>query len=762
MNSRNHEIRLQGCSPTPLAHYLKALGILRLVAEQADPNAMGWWKDDTFYLRSKLEQSGLTEFFLVDYKPTPFVAPWNGGSGFYPNDNQEALTAIASGTSLRFQPYRGVISLCRSIVAGLSDDQEKPKLLQLCRNLLPDLAVDWLDAAFVLTAAGPKYPPLLGTGGNDGRLEFTNNFMQHLIALLSPDDGVATPESKRRLHECIFGELSDCRHRGAIGQYDPGSLGGFNNGSGFEGRGTVNGWDYLLMLEGAIMFAAACAKQLETCDTGTLSYPFCVRPAGVGYGSADASDEASARAEMWLPLWNQPATFRSISILLSEGRVETRKRKARNGVDFARAIASLGIDRGISEFQRFGFQQRNGLAYFAVPLGRFRVKENPRAEELLSPLDSWLDRFRRSATGKTAPARAGRALRQLESSILRLCQRGVTEDVQAVLIALGEAEATVAISKQLRDGDMGNGLSPLPLLSPEWLINAYDGSREFRLAAALASVSHDSVGPFRRHLEPIDELSWKSSFPKWSKEANDPAIVWGSGDLIQNLCAVLSRRLIDVFKVGKDQTDSSLLAPLRGRCCASLSDVAAFIDGHVDDSRIDQLIKALMLIGYPAIKEQNSVLYKHAIDLAIAIQLNEADASMLSLLSNYLPYDADDSTIFAKAMRHIRFAQATETQPDAAYALLKLCHLPHKLLETAVVLVPQISRRAIAGDGVEATRLASRRLVASGFQSAVESVPINAQRTVRIAAALLIPISKRDSKALAERVLRSREALVEI
>lgn len=34
-----HIHKLDGCAPTPLAHYLKALGILRLVAEQADPNA---------------------------------------------------------------------------------------------------------------------------------------------------------------------------------------------------------------------------------------------------------------------------------------------------------------------------------------------------------------------------------------------------------------------------------------------------------------------------------------------------------------------------------------------------------------------------------------------------------------------------------------------------------------------------------------------------------------------------------------------------
>ena len=36
------EIMLHGCTPEPLMSYLKALGILRLVAEQADPRSTGW------------------------------------------------------------------------------------------------------------------------------------------------------------------------------------------------------------------------------------------------------------------------------------------------------------------------------------------------------------------------------------------------------------------------------------------------------------------------------------------------------------------------------------------------------------------------------------------------------------------------------------------------------------------------------------------------------------------------------------------------
>jgi len=43
-----HLHHLTGCSPTPLANYLKALGILRLVAEQSDASARGWWQDEHF------------------------------------------------------------------------------------------------------------------------------------------------------------------------------------------------------------------------------------------------------------------------------------------------------------------------------------------------------------------------------------------------------------------------------------------------------------------------------------------------------------------------------------------------------------------------------------------------------------------------------------------------------------------------------------------------------------------------------------------
>ena len=78
--------RLNGCAPTPLANYLKALGVLRVIAEQLDPGTRGYWEGERFVLASNKSEPELLTFFLEQYAPTPLVAPWNKGSGFFAGD----------------------------------------------------------------------------------------------------------------------------------------------------------------------------------------------------------------------------------------------------------------------------------------------------------------------------------------------------------------------------------------------------------------------------------------------------------------------------------------------------------------------------------------------------------------------------------------------------------------------------------------------------------------------------------------------------
>src|SRR3546814_10180666 len=72
----SNEIVLGGCTPTPLADYLKALGVLRLLTAR-DPQVRGAWRGEVFVLRTAFGREEVEGFFLNDYQPTPVMAPWN-------------------------------------------------------------------------------------------------------------------------------------------------------------------------------------------------------------------------------------------------------------------------------------------------------------------------------------------------------------------------------------------------------------------------------------------------------------------------------------------------------------------------------------------------------------------------------------------------------------------------------------------------------------------------------------------------------------
>jgi CRISPR-associated protein Csx17 len=184
-----HNIGLNGCAPAPLIHYLKALGIFRLVAAQCDPRVCGAWRGDAFMLATTKTPDELIAFFLNEYSPTPVVAPWNGSSGFYPKDKSQRVTleALCRIASPRLDDYRDTIDAARSIVGKRTEQPkgiEKEEMLRHARRVFSDDAVEWLDAAYVLGDSKPSYLPLLGSGGNDGHFEFTANFVARLLTVL--------------------------------------------------------------------------------------------------------------------------------------------------------------------------------------------------------------------------------------------------------------------------------------------------------------------------------------------------------------------------------------------------------------------------------------------------------------------------------------------------------------------------------------------------------------------------------------------------
>lgn len=632
-------LALHGCHPTPLGSYLKALGIFRIVAEQIDPEATGWWDSDIFHFDSTLDDDGLTDFLLNDYEPAPLVSPWNRGSGFHPKDNQDGMAALERSEHDRFATYRDTITRARELVARPGwGDLAKEQQVALCRAHLPDEAVRWLDAAVVLTNGDREFPPLLGTGGNVGRLEFSNNFMQRLgDALALGGRKGADANARAWLTDALNGSTHTALANSPVGQYDPGGTGGANSDP-IKPAGTslVNPWDFVLAFEGALLFASGAARRMGSSASGKAAMPFMVNPTQRGYASS-AEDEA-AKGELWAPLWRAPASAPEVQRLLAEGRAEWGSsvraggaQQARSGLDFARAAASLGVDRGIDEFVRHSFLERHGQNTLAVPIGRFRVTERADDRVLLTgDLDGWMHSVRRPAN---RPSSVRSALGVLERSLLDLSREPTAGRLRSVIANAGILDAAVAQSS-LSSSDASSPVQPLVLDRVEdWLAaigvtsapTGEQGEAEVRLAAALASQLDRSPqevrGSDRYSPAEVFRPVTRRAAPRPRARASRGAITWAHAPQVlpPPTGGVLSAALASFTALRSRRTNRSTSrrgpedpSALRGfqvgvqpaydfRIPVPVHLVERFLLHDLDDARLSALLQGCLLFDFSAL-----------------------------------------------------------------------------------------------------------------------------------------------------------------
>jgi CRISPR-associated protein Csx17 len=732
------DLALLGCTPEPLMNYLKALGVFRLVAEQADPQARLSWRGGVAHLQSTLERDGLIEFFTNEYRPTPILAPWNGGSGFY-GGGSEPLDAIADSNSSRLERYRQAIDRIRTFIPKAKPkDEEKDALLARCRRELADEVVPWLDVCFVLGEDGPRFFPLLGTGGNDGRLDFTNNFMQRVNDVIAFSVEAKTPgDSQSLLAAAVFADELTSLGRAAVGQFNPGGIGGANGTQGkFEAGSQVNPWDYVLMIEGALLFAGSVARRLGSNSTNRAVFPFTVESVAVGYGSATASEETTdgSRAELWLPIWKTSCSFAEVARLFAEGRAQLGRRQAKNAVEFALAVNLLGVSSGITSFARYGFLKRNGLAFLAAPLGRVEVRRRPQARLLEDPsLIEWLDRLRRACSDKDkTPGRYQIALRQIDRAIFGFANRSESDNdglyLQNVLIAFGKAERTLAGGLRFAQDKY---IRPLQGLNAQWLVDAGDSrSPEFRLAAALAGVraQRDVVGPFRSFLEPVE---YQGNYANWSPSST--SAVWSNQSLAANLADVFQRRHLEAFRNGFNAV------PLKSQRTAPVLDVVAFLREEIDEEKLTALLWAMTAVDWPSVKwvppESHG---DEEWDVPFEFGLPRLLVEPLSLRSN--------TTANNDGRRWHLGSASHSTQPDP--------DVFHLLASGRPDAVERSVTRA-------ARRLKSSGLLAGGYRNRRQSgTAISVVSTIapqRLLAAMLFPLSDHDLEVIANQVLNPPE-----
>ena len=600
------ELSLPGCRTTPLGSYLAALGLLRAVTRLLDSAVTGRWKRQRFVLGGRFGAlDELVDELLARFTPEAIVSPWNAGSGFAGNGKnvtaERALQAVRQSDDPRLSCVREAVAAGDRVVAlgrergwgGKGDDlwdkARKRDVLGLCRNEFPDHALPWLDTAVALGQDDdPAYSRLLGTGGNFGRQDLSATYLARVHSVLTDR------RSRGWLHSLLSGEESTSYLRDAVGQFDPGRAGGIQSSplEKADDKGFVNPWAFLLTVEGALLFASAVVRR-HGAEYARVALPFQVRGSAAGYPTQAPGE--SVLGELWAPEWSAPARLDEITHLLAEGRAEWNKRPASSGLDFARAVATLGVDRGIAAFERHLFVDRHGQNPLAVPAGRIKVSRS-RGVQLLAKLDTWLDRLRRVELPSQVQAR----LRDVEQALFSHARSGEPDQLAEVIAAVGRCHEAVA-----RSGAVRRTVSPLRMTDGPALLDelreAAKDDAELWIALAFATArDRESKLPLRTLLSPVTV----ERFPTWT---NRPALAPLSSGPAAALAEAARRR---AFPGAVDEVKTDLVPAVKGvrigyqwgvRITAAA--VQSFVAGELDDGRLADLLAGLLTVDWADIPE---------------------------------------------------------------------------------------------------------------------------------------------------------------
>ena len=784
---------MKGCEITPLSSYLKALGIFKVVAEQKDKLAKGKWKDGTFILETKLNDEDLIKFFSEEYCPSPIMSPWNGGSGFYPNDEEtkDKLKKILNSNDSRFSEYKsaynGIVQVLQSNFSSIFNEtftleririylkEHKPKdisklnkieekigkngynvgsitsqtieslsakypselkeeiksLLKwrngLLQNLRPkyksdivtklrdnlgDKYIEWIDSTILVNSEGETvFPKLLGSGGNEGRLDYSSLFISSIINVLieNKDNNV------RLLKNSLFGHITDKLTTSPIGKFDPGKAGGSNQGNEIETKDfKVNPWDIVLLVEGVLMWSNSIGRR-NSISASKITSPFTVMYSPYGYGSANSKDTENS-VELWTPIWSNYAFIDEIKVLFREGRAAIKGRIVKKGLDFVEAINSLGVDRGIEAFVRYCFLIRRGESYISLPSGYYRVKYN-RYVSLIGDLDRIFSIFEQNLSlikgkGDSLPKYYESLRRDIYEGTYDLLNEGSGKYAIKLLRTLGKVEMAISKIRGKYSNGKGKEIRPLYGLNPKWIEKTYDDSSEFRIALSLSLIeSSGKIDPIRTNLEGTTN-SDPSKFGDGSVKVS-----WTGLDLPEKMINTLLKRFYDL------ESEKEIKFPLKSMMGLSLGDVMKFINGNVDDKKIEELVYGFSLINHNS-KSLNDAL------------ISKVDNGDLTSSQSYLI--------------------------DRTWGLVRLYLSPELFLKDekkAIKVNKNIVVLLLSGKAKEAYRMASVQLMK--LNMIAHQVDIRQQLAKRYIAALLIPLKEKDIYNIKSMVIREEVNKIE-
>lgn len=833
-------LELRGCTPEPLGNYLKALGVFRLVAEQADPRVRAWWKDGVLCLFGSSPEltnpEQLAKWLIDACKFSPLIAPWQKGTGYLPIGKRDkganALQQLLAVDKPAFQNYREVVQdFSKALgvalpktspqkwietiaqagndanlsVARFSKDGAEAELHHLLRqNTRDDGALNWLDAAGTVAPTAQneeaiRWFPLLASGGGEASGQYIVNLQQRLVSALSGDRNTSTAQLLCSLTGQNAVGVLEAKAMGAM--YYPGLMKAPNSGQEFlpDPERRVNPWDFILLLEGTLLWATAATRRHEI-QRVMASFPFYCRSSlggspTTGRKEIESAESSISQGELWCPLWNAPASLADLRRLFSEGRLQLNGRTCRRAIEFVRAVCQFGVERGISAFVRYSLLKRSGsgrqTTLLAVPLER-RVPQRVPSLALLEEMDAYLQTVSDVVVPHAQqPERLTSARRKLEQTIFEstgaVFSPAASKNKSILLeplLAAAAVERELAVTggkvKYKRPQQIAErSVSPISPLSGQWLRQCEiaalaDGHAiEFRLARAIAGISpwgevarDGRTGPaveaVRANLLPVARRG-----NSWQWDETSRSAVWTRGaSLTDNLVAVLRRRFIDSTR-GKGEG-----LPLWSGYGAGFEDLLAFWQEEIDEQRLADLIHALALVDAGTWAPDSIDRHQRKRDLTP------------DLHSSAVWFDADDDPriAFDSLTWHgqpllTRDELRCAFELPRVYALLKLCfvggRLPARPVEDETVgrtgdesyppSVAEILNLLQAGRLPEAVGLAVRKLRSKGYPAIFDprlsdapEITMSTADCRRLAGLLLIPI--RHAGVLAALAIKPRTA----
>lgn len=626
---------LPGCRHDILGHYLKAIGLLRVLAkcatpEHRDPDAEGWWDTDNacFCLRSPKYPTPekLAEFFALHYRPTPVFAAWNKVPGSSDKDSKKLGVHADWDTANR---------LSARVVSA--EERKKPanrtkliasEALEAYRDAAASDVTEALDSIAAPFLRSNSEHPLFLSKGVAGRAhlwrthwEYLTTFQKHRAAYenavekLTAHKGTARKLAilKQKAHATLqpirqmlpFEESSSSSGKGKGTPFFPDAIKAYNIGSGWVTENyPFNALDYVLAVEGAFAMRGSVSRTLAANSRRFAAFPF-VFDAGEEMVD-DANEVKGTSSALWFPLWNRPTTFAELSSFITDAQARLPGKEARFSAEFMRALHSQGVDAGFTGWQEFRFKMKASRVPWVTTgdyvESSFR-EDATRLNRALHPLDEsqFLDQFEIRWKGSKADSNSPHPVRADINAAMETAARETTpHHCLDLLGAIFRACRQMAISESFRDTLLGKSarfFRPLPMEDWNVLLAGLEDQAEFRIARAAASmVGHmkQGDGTFSEVLPMLGSLLPLKLGPTgWflpTKGDRSNQAVWTGTDVCRDLAAVLARRYLDSLTDDRPALLSSF--------GARLSDVLAFLNRKLDDQLIARWIEALSLIGW--------------------------------------------------------------------------------------------------------------------------------------------------------------------